>query len=1131
MRFCGNCGRPLGDARASIDRRVVTILFADVIASTQLSGILDAERLREQIGGFFGIAREEIERFGGTIEKYIGDAVMAVFGLPSVHENDPERAVLAAWAILGRTRAYVGAGVIPDIRIGVSTGEVIADPRAAEKGEFMITGEVVILAARLQQHGGPGKILVDEPTRESTRHLFDYQRTVLQVKGKSDTVVAYVCGGPQEQQSSGRGIAGIGSPLVGREREFAALASRVEGVVAGQGGIVGIIGDAGLGKSRLVAEAGRAFAGRDMLWLEGRALSYSKSISFWPVMGLLRAAAGITVTDSETESWAKLEALVMSVLPDHAAEVIPYLGTLVGLEVPERWRERVIYLDGEAMGRQIHRSTRLLFERLARARPLVVVLEDLQWLDDSSVGLLEHLFPLVQQVPVLFCGLSRQDRAAPAARLRTLVKREYADRYTEITLEPLDPATSAVLIKNLLRTSQMPAPFVESVLRRAEGNPFFTEEIIRTLIHTGAIARDGDDRWLVRAGAGGVSLPGTLRGVIMARMDQLDESHRRLLRTASVIGRSFHDRVLREVAEDDQIGPKLTALAEMELIRERRAAPEREYVFKHALIQEAAYESILLGQRRSLHRKVGEAIERLFADRLEEFYGLLAHHFTQAEDWEKAQAYLFQAGDQSGKVAADAEALAHYQRALDAYLRSFGDTLDPLQRAGLDRKVAEALSRRGEHQQAMQHLQRGLAGLGRPLPIPRWTVRREIAKESVRQAGYRLLPGIFLARRPSESPAVAEERCRLYEAMAWVDYFVYVERVLLESLLALNLADRHRMPLWQASGSYGLGLVAQLLNLPRLAFFYLRRAESMLSHIRHPLVHGGVYLGLGFYELHATGRWAVALDHFRRSASRYREGGALRQWGASATMDAWVSRLSGHHRQSLDRAQELVRIGEDAGDPEVHGWGLAQLGATYWHLGRLDEAAAHLQRAVKLFRDADDDLWQTISGCDLARLYLQLGRIEEAEQLTREGEALTAKRGYLGYDRTHSRMASAEVWLAAAERAGQAGGMQALRTAEQACRLAVRQAEADCVIKPAAFRMWGSVQWLGGRRAAAHRWWQKAVAAAEALGARYELGLTYLEMGRRTGQVQPLQRAQSIFAELDAQWGASQAQRYLSQAG
>lgn len=355
-------------------------------------------------------------------------------------------------------------------------------------------------------------------------------------------------------------------------------------------------------------------------------------------------------------------------------------------------------------------------------------------------------------------------------------------------------------MRNLLAIEDLPPHAREMIVRKAEGNPFFLEEIIRTLIDAGAVVHaPTTGRWRATAQIETITIPDTVQGVIMARVDRLDEDIKQALRTAAVVGRSFLYRVLRAVrgelsrtvAEADrQLDRHLTELQTIELIREKQRLSELEYIFKHALAQEATYESILLQKRRELHARVGQAIEVLFADRLVEFYGLLAYHYARAEAWEKAQDYLLKAGDQAGRVAADVEALAHYQQAMAAYARAFGDRWDPLQRAALERKMGEALFRRGEHAQALDYLQRALAYLSRPLPASRWGVRLALLREIVRQVGHRLLPGLFLKpKRGLASPAV-EEGVRLYESMTWIDAFTNPERFLLGVLRVLNVSER-----------------------------------------------------------------------------------------------------------------------------------------------------------------------------------------------------------------------------------------------------------------------------------------------------------------------------------------------------
>jgi predicted ATPase len=629
-------------------------------------------------------------------------------------------------------------------------------------------------------------------------------------------------------------IQGISSPLVGRDAEFAASKDCIEQLLSGQGGILSIIGAAGVGKSRLVAELRQQTLAQvsgepqvripsegwlPLQWLEGRTLSFGQTISYWPLQEILWQYAGITEDDSEWTAWRKLESRVSALFAEDTAEILPYLATLLALEVRGAYAERVKYLDGEAMGRQVFLASRRFFERLAKAKPLVLVFEDFHWVDESSALLLEHLLPLVERVPLLICGVSRPYRKTPAARLREVAAQDYASHYTEIQLTPLSQTDSAQLVHNLLELEDLSFRIREMIVCKAEGNPFFLEEIIRALIDVGTVAYDpATGRWLVTAQIDTITIPDTIQGVIMSRVDRLEEDVKQVLRTAAVIGRSFLYRVLRVIAEaDQQLDDHLAELKTIELIREKRRVPELEYIFKHALAQEATYESILLGKRRELHARVGQAIEALFTDRLEEFYGLLAYHYARAEAWEKAQEYLLKAGDHAGRVAADAEALAHYRQAMAAYARAYGKRWEPVQRAALERKMGEALFRQGKHVQALEYLERALGYLGKPLPTSSWGVRLALLREIVQQIIHRLLPGLFL--RPMDGPVspAVEEAVRSYEAIGWIKAYTNPEHFLLASLKVLNASERCGFSFGVAGGSMGLGIIMGIIPVFWLA--------------------------------------------------------------------------------------------------------------------------------------------------------------------------------------------------------------------------------------------------------------------------------------------------------------------------
>jgi predicted ATPase len=337
------------------------------------------------------------------------------------------------------------------------------------------------------------------------------------------------------------------------------------------------------------------------------------------------------------------------------------------------------FLDSEALGKQIFLASRRFFGRLARDRPVVLVFEDMQWMDESSTKLLEHLLPLTRQVPLLIIGTSRPNRDRPSVILKEMATKDDRGAYTEIILQPLSQNDSLLLLHNLLEIENLSPHLRQMIVAKADGNPFFLEEVLRTLIDKQIVRQDPvSGQWRATAQIELVSIPDTIQGVIMARVDQLNDAAKYILRVASIIGRNFLYRILLSVAEEDHaLDEHIAELLVLDLIREHKRIPELEYIFKHALTQEATYESILLKQRRVLHARVGQAIENLFALRLDEFYGVLAYHYAQAETWEKAQEYLLKAGDQAERIAADMKALIHINEAWLLTERAFGSQSDP----------------------------------------------------------------------------------------------------------------------------------------------------------------------------------------------------------------------------------------------------------------------------------------------------------------------------------------------------------------------------------------------------------------------------------------------------------------------
>ena len=488
-----------------------------------------------------------------------------------------------------------------------------------------------------------------------------------------------------------------------------------------------------------------------------------------------------------------------------------------------------------------------------------------------------------------------------------------------IVLSPLSPAESLVLLNHLVPGEQA-ARLKHAATERAEGNPFYLEEIVRTVVADGVLAWNASEgRWRVTRNDDRIRLPDTLHDVIAARIDRLDAEAKQLLKVASVIGRSFLHRILSAASDaGDTLDALLRQIEALELIREKRRVPELEYLFKHALVHEATYATLLTARRRALHRRVGECIEGLFADRLEDFLSVLAYHFAQAEAWEKAQEYLLKAGDQAARVAADAEALDHYQNAIDAYEKAFGDRWDALKRATLERKIGEALFRLGHHERALARVIAAKGRLHRPLaelPGSRWGIRAAIGAAVGRRTVRALLPRVAAPSVPVPIDSrILDEIARLGEVTGWIDYFLNPERFLLQAIEGLSFFEQHPHAIGLIYNHMSVGLICDAIPLFRVAERHHRRALAIATETGQPIALGHAMLGMGIHA-HSMGALDSASDSYERSAMTFGQIGHIRGWGGATMMRAWTCEDLGDFERAAAHAEAVNTAGAESSDP------------------------------------------------------------------------------------------------------------------------------------------------------------------------------------------------------------------------
>src|SRR5262245_44303504 len=654
-------------ARSALEgeRKQVTVLFADTVGFTALARDLDPEVVHEVMDHCFGLITAEVHRFEGTINQYTGDGVMALFGAPIAHEDSPRRAVHAA---LGMQRALqdfgrelqAQRGFRVQMRIGLNTGLVVVGKIGDDlRMDYTAVGDTTNLAARLQQLAEPGTVVISDATYKLVAGYFETQDLGDHtVKGHPEPIRAFEVLRTRGRRTRLEVAAERGlTPRVGRDRELTTLLDLFQQVKAGHGQVVSITGEACIGKSRLVLEFRRALAaaGEPVTWLEGQCLSFGQAIPFLPVIDQLRANFGIEEGDGEPEIIAKVEDGMRRMGAIDA--YIPAIRYLLAVDPGDK---ALTAMEPAARRKQLVDAVLALSLRGAQLRPLVLVYEDLHWIDTSTEALLGTLLDAIAGVPLLLLLTYRVGYTPPFG------SRAF---HTTVTLQSLSEADTVAMASRILGTAHFPGELEAVLVDKTEGVPLFVEEMVKTLLDVGALQRDNGSYRVVQ-GLAEARVPDTIQAIIMARLDRLGEEGKRTVQLASVIGRQFLVRLLARIA--DLIGPLeglLTKLQTLELIYRQGLLPEPAYVFKHAMIQDVAYNSLLLRQRRALHRAVGVAIEELYPERLAEHYEELAHHFTQGEVWEKAMAYSTLAGDRAAEAFANAEARTHYTRALQAAAR------------------------------------------------------------------------------------------------------------------------------------------------------------------------------------------------------------------------------------------------------------------------------------------------------------------------------------------------------------------------------------------------------------------------------------------------------------------------------
>jgi tetratricopeptide (TPR) repeat protein len=914
-------------------------------------------------------------------------------------------------------------------------------------------------------------------------------------------------------------------------------------VINGEGSIINIIGEAGIGKSRLVAELKKREVIKRVTLFEGRAISIGRNLSFHPIIDLLKQWARIRVDDGEAVAFGKLEAAVRSLYPEAVAEMFPFVATLMGMKLSGRYAERVQDIEGEALEKLILKNVRELLIRATELTPQVIVAEDLQWADTSSIQMMESLFRLAETQRILFINVLRPGHKETGDRIAENIKERMSVYHVEIVLEPLDEKLSEVLITNMLNIGELHHAVIGQIIQRAGGNPFFIEEVVRSFIDAGAVVvKDG--MFQVTEKIDTMAIPHTINGVLMARIDRLEEKTRNLVKIASVIGRNFFHRILSEVASTvEDVEGRMSYLKAIQLVREHRRMGELEYLFKHALAQEAAYESILPRKRKELHLKVALSIEKIFGERLHEFFGMLAYHYSKAESLEKTEEYLIKAGEEALKSSASNEALHYYQEALSLYLKNYGDASDSEKIAILEKNIALALYNKGQHVEAVEYFEKALNHYWGELP-----------KHPI-SAVLRLLSGFIHLLVSLYLPSLKFKRIPTHRDNESIDLFfkklktlaiINPKRYFIESVYFYRRLTQFDL----TKCELGIGMFAGASNLfsfTGISFSLSRKILDLLkgrvdkddiksfiiydfSETLHKYMEGNwktikeydddlVDKNLSMGEIYWTSQhyfWHGCPKLFQG----YLEAPKLMVTKLNDLFEVYENDLSMLLKYLLNTSllmechklhDALTKINEgiEFGQKISLGSILIEMYSRKAHMhvlmGDIKLAEKSLKLADKVRREIDTVPWQ-LTDFFRGQFEHDLYRLKES---VREGR----KRETSHYRKKANK-----------------SGKKLLKATKK-----VAQYRTD------SYKLRGVYYWLINKQKKALRWWQRAIEEGESLDARLELSRSYFEVGKRLLEDKSeyrmlngikaedyLEKARVLFEEMDLQWDLNELDRMVS---
>jgi len=987
-------------ARSSIEgeRKLVTVFFADVANFTAMSEKHDPEEVHQIMDGCFRILMEEIHKYEGTINQFTGDGVMALFGAPVAHEDHAQRACYAALSIQNTLAGYAeklkkDRGIDFKMRIGLNSGPVVVGSIGDDlRMDYTAIGDTINLASRMETMAKPGTILSSGHTYKLVRDYFKFESLgKIQVKGKELPQDAYALTRTSEVKTriEAAVVSGL-TKFVGRRREMEALQEVLERTRSGSGQVVGIVGEAGVGKSRLILEMRRLFPKEQYGYLEGRCLHYGGSMAYLPLLDILRSYFEIKEGEQESLIKKKMKEKIFE-LDEKLKTVLPPFQELLSLKGEE---EAYLKLEPKQKREKIFEAVRDLFIRESQNKPLVLVFEDLHWIDKTSEEFLDYFIGWLANTPILLIILYRPEYTHRWA------SRSY---YNNVRVDQLSIPTSAELVQSILREGEVVPELSNLILGKAAGNPLFMEELTHSLLENGSIQKK-DHQYFLSKNVSDIQVPDTIQGIIAARIDRLDESLKRIMHVASVIGREFAFRILQAIMEmKEELKSHLLNLQGLEFIYEKRLFPELEYIFKHALTQEVAYNSLLLKRRKEIHEKIGRAIEEIYPDRLEEFYEMLAYHYSKSDNLDKACQYLKLSGKKAMRSYSNLEAFHFYKDAINMLKQKPETEQNKKERLEVILLMDIPMRLSAYPEDPLKFLEEGER------------LCRELGDKKSLAAIYNFI-GLFhvvtgdptLGRKYQEASFEEAEKIQDIETMAPIgwglcySYFwegeyrriVNIAPKVIKSLEKIQREDEFfGLPIniysaLQAVYGYSLGILGEFTKGEQLC----EKALSFANKINHLLSIGSAEHRYGFLFVF-KGDGKNAIKHLQSSIEYFEKSQAVILLPTAWSLLGYGYYLVGELETALKSIEKALNMQMDIGFPRS--WIHYFLSSVHFDSGNLNEAKVHAEQALNLAQTSHQKIFEGISWIQLGRSLVKMEgpQLHKAEEYILKGMKIVDELG------------------------------------------------------------------------------------------------------------------------------------------